>query len=232
MTHKICRALLRSTGRAALLALALPGVALAIPVSYLFDQGQVTLTGTVGGAQILGPTTLDLNGVQVTLDTDVPELVSIQLTSNDAITLPLGGGYAGATQISISSLSLEGANGLLSLIDVGPPQQYFYLVSPVDVDLVVSTDGPNALTDELLETTNPSATGTIFLDEVLGQLDLDGITLGAIGPFGSEALPIVLKGDFTFSGQREMATPVPEPAAAVFFACGFWAVTSAVRRRG
>jgi hypothetical protein len=155
-----------------------------------------------------------LSGTQVTIDEDTPELVSIQLDATGPIDIVLSSPYLGYTDVVIESLSLSGGSGLLVNLDPGPPTaEYFFLVNPLAVDLVVSADGSSPVVSVPIGTSAP-ASGSLFVASDLDQLSLSGITLGAFD-FGGGALPIVLKADFVFSG-----SPIPEPSAALLFLVG------------
>ena len=85
----------------------------------------------------------------------------------------------------------------------------------------------NSLTDAYFGFMNPSASGTVFVDAVNGTLDLDGITLGTLDPDGpGGADPLVLKGDFFFSGE------VPEPGVALLLGAAASALVVSAQRRG
>jgi hypothetical protein len=72
---------------------------------------------------------------------------------------------------------------------------------------------------------NASANGSVFVDPILGQLFLDGITLGQLDPDGPGGVPpLVLKGDFVFTGA------VPEPGTALLLGFGL-AGFAGLRRR-
>lgn len=189
--------------------------ALADPIEYLFDSGFVTLSVSVDGVDIGAPVTALLSGTQVTIDEDLPELVSLQLDASGPIGMHFDTPYAGYEDIVIDSLSLSGGSSLLVSLDPGPPTaEYFFLVDPLAIDLVVSADGSSPLVS-LPVHTEAAASGSLFVSSELNQLSLSGITLGAFNPFGTDAPPLVLKADFVFSG-----SPIPEPNAALLFLVG------------
>ena len=213
---------------AALLLLPAAG-AWATPTTYAFLTGQVTITASNSSGLLAPAATLQLDGVQVTIDEMTGEVVSMELTSSDTTTIVLDDPYAGYQDITIHSLSLSGGPGLLIPVDPGPPQEFFFFIDPITLEATIDADGPapegGALTDALVESVAPGS-GTIFLET--GVLTLDGISIGTIGPFGSETEAIELKGDFVFSGAEEV--PIPEPTAALVFAFGLAAVAGAHRR--
>jgi len=213
--------LLRPLVATVALAAAFATPALADPVRYDFSSGFVTLTASVDGVDIAGPVTASLSGTQVTIDEDTPELLSIQLDATGPIAIAFASPYAGYDEVVIDSLSLSGGSGLLVPLDPGPPAaEYFFLVDPLSIELVVSGDGFAAVPIG----GDAAASGSLFVDSSLNQLSLSGITLGSFGPFGDELSPIVLKADFVFSG-----SPIPEPSAALLFLAG--ALTLAGRMR-
>jgi hypothetical protein len=208
----------------ALVALLVAGPATASPIQYDFTSGFVTLTATVGGIDISAPVTAALDGIQVTIDEDVPELVSLELTSAGPIDLVLASDYLGYGAITIESLAMSGSSGLLVAVDPGPPVEYFFLVDPLLVELVVSAAGMPALVSVPVSD-ETAGSGSLFVAADLNELTLSGITIGAFNPLGAGTPPIVLKADFAFSG-----SVIPEPGAALLFAAGFAAVAARRKR--
>ena len=215
---------------AALLSLALLALAAApasaAPVQYDFDSGFVTLTASVGGVDISPPVTTDLVGTQVTIDASVPELVSLELDAIGPISLALPSPFAG--DLVIESLSLSGSSGLLVPLDPGPPAEFFFLVDPLAIELVVQDPSAPPFTSmPIAIATESAASGSLFVSADGSELSLSGITLGVLDldlGVGSNVDPLVLKADFVFSG-----SPIPEPSAALLYALG--ALTLACGRR-
>ncbi len=190
----------------------LPLSASALPVTYLFSSGSVTVTATVSGGLVAGPVTVGLTGISVTIDEGALTLNSISLSMGSSGSVTISPAYNGYTSINVDFASLTATAGTLVLVDPGPPAEYGYSIGPVTVAGQLDADNVNNifdLTDAPFGFVNPSASGTIFVDNGWGTLDLDGITLGTLdpdGPGGSD--PLVLKADLFFSG-----LVVPEPGA-------------------
>ena len=210
-----------------LLSLLVATSAAADPVRYEFDSGFVTITASVGGVDIGGPVSADLDGIQVTIDEDTPELVSLALSAPGPIEMTFDPDYLGYTSATIEDLSLTGGSGLLASLGSPAPnvEEYFFLVDPLTVNAVVSADGTTPALVDVPVSGEAPASGSLFVASDLNQLSLSGITIGAFQPEGIDVPPLVLKADFVFSG-----SPIPEPSAALLFAVGF--ATVAARRRG
>ena len=213
----------------AVLVVPLPWTASATPVTYFFASGSVTVTATVSGDLVAGPTTVALSGVSVTVDEASLTLNSISLSMGSSGSVAISPAYNGFTSINVDFASLSATGGTLTLVDGGPPAEYAYFISPVTVSGqfdAVNVIPANSLVDSPFGFVNPSASGTVFIDDGNGTLDLDGITLGTLDPDGEGGEdPLVLKGDFFFSGQ------VPEPGAGLLLGMGASAALVLVGRR-
>jgi hypothetical protein len=196
----------------------LPLSASALPVTYFFTSGSVTITATVSGGLVSGPVTVPLTGISVTVNEGALTLDSIQLSMGSSGSVAISPTYLGFTSINIDFATLTATGGTLTLVDAGPPAEYSYAISNVNVSGqfdAVNLVPANSLTDAYFGFMNPSASGTVFVDTLNGTLDLDGITLGTLDPDGpGGAEPLVLKGDFFFSGE------VPEPGVALLLGVG------------
>ena len=218
-------------GKALLLtvSLLLPVSASALPVTYTFNSGSVTLTATVSGSLVSGPATTALSGLSVTVDETALTLDSMTLTMGSLGPVPILPPYLGFTSINIDFASLSASGGTLTPVDPGPPSEYSYVISGVTVSGqldAVNLVPVNSLNNQPFGFVNPSASGTIFIDPFAGTLDLDGITLGVIDPDGpGGAAPLVIKGDFTFSGE------VPEPGVVSLLGTAALAGLVSARRR-
>ena len=71
---------------------------------------------------------------------------------------------------------------------------------------------------------NPSASGTLLVNTVTGNISLLGVTIGVVPASGSEPFPLVIKGDFFFRGV------VPEPSTAILFGIGVVGLLAVGRR--
>ena len=199
---------------------AVASAASAVPVLYSFTSGSVTLTATVSGIGVAGPVTIPLTGTSVTIDQGLLYLNSISFAVGASGIIPVS--YAGFTSIHIDSATLTGTGGVLTPTF---PGVYDYSIGPVNVlgqfD-AVHTNPINNINNAAFGFVNPSASGSIFVST--GQVDLDGITLGQIDADGAGPIPpLILKGDFTFTG-------VPEPGTALLLGMGL-AGFAGLRRR-
>ena len=201
---------------------AVASAASAVPVVYTFTSGSVTLTATVNGVGVAGPVTFGLTGTSVTIDQSALYVNSISFAAGSSPTVPISPTYAGFTAIHLDFATLTGFGGTLTPTF---PGVYDYSIGPVNVSGqfdATHTIPANSLNNVPFGFVNPTASGTIFVST--GQIDLDGITLGQIDADGAGPLPpLILKGDFTFSG-------VPEPGTALLLGMGI-AGLAALRRR-
>lgn len=201
----------------------------AIPVTYNFSLGQVTLTASVAGNPVAGPVTVNLTGTKVVVDEGALSLTNITFAIGSTPNIPISPSYLGFNNIHIDFATLTANAGSLVLNDPGPPKEYGYTIASVVVsgqfdatNIVPSSSINNAP----FSFTNGVTTGTIFVDPVLGQLDLDGITLAQLDPDGPGGNPpLVLKGDFSFSGLT------PEPGTALLVGLGLVSLAGARGRR-
>jgi hypothetical protein len=207
---------------------AIASAAGAVPVTYNFTGGDVTITATVSGGTVAGPVTVGLTGISVTIDEAALTVNSILFTVGSSGSVAISPSYLGYTSINIDFASLSAAAGTLTLIDPGPPSEYGYAIGPVNVGGqfdAVNVNPINNLNNVPFGFANASANGSVFVDPILGQLFLDGITLGQLDPDGPGGVPpLVLKGDFVFTGA------VPEPGTALLLGFGL-AGFAGLRRR-
>ena len=201
----------------------------ALPITYLFAGGQVTITATVGGNPVAGPKTVLLTGTSVILDEGLLQLTNVNLAMGSSGTVPISPNYLGFTSVNIDFATLTAALGTLSPFGPPSPQGYNYAIGPVAVAGqfdAVNVNPINTLTNQPFGFSNPSASGQVYVDTGV-QIALDGITIGQIDPDGpGGAPPLVLKGDFLFEAT---AAPIPEPGTALLLGLGIAGV--AARRR-
>ena len=200
----------------------------AVPVSYFFTGGEITITATVDGGLVAGPVTIDLTGTSVTVDEGALTLNSISFSAGSTGSVAISPSYLGYTSINIDFASITGTGGTLTAVDPGPPAEYGYSIGPVMVSGqfdAVNVIPANNINDMYFGFSNASGNGTIFVDPNLGELELNGITLGSIDPDGPGGVsPLLLKGDITFTG-------VPEPGTAALVGLGIAGLAGLRRSR-
>lgn len=212
----------------ALLAAATPSAALALPVTYLFDSGAATVTVSAGGNTV-GTALLQMDGVFVTFDDALPELVDFRFTTAPSGAIALTTPYGGYDEIQVISSALAPTGGYAntgtSHLGGG---DYFVSVGPVQTSGVFSAhDTTGALPDIVEQAFSFTNTTPLIasLSIANGTLELTGITI-AILPAGEGGDPLVLKADVTWSG----AVPVPEPSSIALALVGALIVGLAARR--
>lgn len=207
-------------------ALSLASSAQALPQTYFFSSGSATITAEVLGGQVAGPENVTLTGVSVTVDEGALTLNSISFSTGASTNVTISPAYFGYDTIHIDFALLTATGGTITLLDPGPPAEYGYSIPNVTVSGQFDATGPfvPAIVDTYFGFVNPTASGTIFIDPIGGQLFLDGITLGVIQPLGAP-YPMTIKGDFVFQGI------VPEPGTALLVLSGILGLGAAGRRR-
>jgi hypothetical protein len=192
----------------------------ATPITYNFTSGTVTLSATDAKGSVLSGFVTPLTGVNVTFDTAVPLLNSIDLTAGPASGIALGGDLTGET-LTLQSASVTGSAPWTTNVISGGPTTWTFTVGQATVTATVS--GTGLVNFGPSTVTNPQAvSGQITIDQT-GTLTLTGITLGVFSAdgFGN----VTVKGDLVFNG-------IPEPGTMALLGCGLVALGAATYRRG
>lgn len=214
----------RSLARAVVLAFLLVPVG-AAGITYDFTSGSAVISATILDLTLVNPPTpVLLNGsptVNVALtgdtidfdDTGSGSLDGFNITLADTGILNLAPSVFGYTSASFTGLTLAPAGGYDGVTGVsGGPNNFTFSVGPVQVSGSFSATSatpplPPNITNLPFVAPSPTLDGSISVGG--NQIDLLGITLGAlVNPLNSDEV-LVFKGDLTFNGS------VPEPIAMV-----------------
>lgn len=211
-----------------------PRLASAVPITYYFAAGSVTVSVSTGGNGLLVVPNHPLDGDHVTFDdAGSPELTDIQLEINSAGPFGLSSPYAGYDTVAVASVVLSPATGYTgpaTLQLAGPPvDNYSYSGGPIKVTGVLTASDSTLFNHPTplvapFNILNPTASGTLLVNTVTGNISLLGVTIGVVPPTGGEPFPLVIKGDFFFRGV------IPEPATALLLGSGIVGLLAAGRR--
>jgi hypothetical protein len=203
----------------------------AVPITYVFVSGEVTLVASQDDSILAGPENVSLTGVSVTVDTDPGFLDLNSLTfavGSFAAPVTLTPDYAGYDTFNLDGALVSGTGGSISLVAAGPPDEYSFSITlgvTGQFDATSPTDPtPPNITDALFTLPGAAGSGTLFIDG--NDLFLTSFVIGEIDPDGDGGeSPLLVKGDFVF------VALVPEPTTALLLGGGLVALAGVVRRR-
>jgi len=203
--------------------------AVATPTTFYFGSGTAKITATAGATTVVDDT-IALDGVFVTFDPDVPEVVDFSITAPQSAPITMVNPYGGFDTFVVESASIVpgGSFSNFSVTSTGP-NTWAFLIGPVDVAGVYSawnSGGPPP--DPVMNLAAPF-TGTSYLngsiDTDLMTFELLGVTLAdLLGSNFGESEDLIMKADITWTGT------VPEPGTAALLATGLTGL-AAFRRR-
>jgi hypothetical protein len=199
----------------------------AVPITYFFDSGSIDVTASTGTTG-LGGGTVALDGTSVEFDATGITLDDFEFTATSQGPIMLSISYAGYDTITLDTLLIEPDIGYTTLFGFGS-NPYTVTVGPLSVSGTATITDSGAILPDIIGTPfgfpTPSLTATITISGGMMQtLELTGLTLGEIGPFGGETEALTLKGDITFVGE------VPEPSTALLVGLGLAALGASRRR--
>jgi len=205
------------------------GTAVATPVTFYFSSGTAHITATAG-ATIVVDDTIGLDGVFVTFDPDVPEVVDFAITAPQSDPIMMLSTYGGFDTFVVESASIV-PGGSFANFSVSPtgPNTWSFLIGPVDVAGVYSAWNSLGPPPDPVMNLDAPFTGTSFLngsiDTDLMTFELLGVTLAdLLGSNFGETQDLIMKADITWTGA------IPEPGTGALLATGL-AGGTALRRR-
>jgi hypothetical protein len=112
--------------------------AFATPTTFFFSSGSAKLTATAGALDVVDET-IALDGVFVTFDPDVPEVVDFNITAPQSDPILMLNAYGGFNTFVVESASVVPGVSFsnFSVTSTGP-NTWSFLIGPVDVAGVYS----------------------------------------------------------------------------------------------
>jgi len=211
--------------------MAISAPAIAAPIQYFFDSGSAKVTATrTSDASSVVDTTISLDGVFVTFDAALGELIDFSITAPLSGAIPMLQSYGGFDTFVVESASIVPGGTYSSIFTsmIGPAT-YSFLVGPVDVAGVYGAFNSGGPPPFPVSGVPVPFAGLSFLNGTINTdtlvLELLGITLAEIpGASFGEADDLIVKADITWTGL------VPEPSTALLMGLGL--VSLSVRRNG
>jgi len=212
--------------------LAISTPAIAAPITYFFDTGSAHVTANrTSDTSLVADTTIGLDGVFVTFDTALGELIDFSITAPLSAAIPMVQAWGGFDTFVVESASIVPGGTYSSIFSsmIGPTN-YSFLAGPVDVAGVYGAFNAGGPPPAPVSGVPVPFAGSSFLNGTIDTdtlvLELLGITLAAIpGASFGESDDLLVKADIMWTGV------IPEPSTVVLMGLGLISMASA-RRKG
>lgn len=204
------------------LGLLVPIAASSTPATYTFTGGSVDVTGTVGASTLFTETGIPLTGDFVIFDDAVPSVDDLSFTGGPSGLITLSSAYGGFDGFTLDAFTVLPGTGFGTIAASGGPTTFAVTVGPVDVT-ATATPFVGAVAGPTIPFAGTTAAISGTIDIGAGTLALTGVTLLVVGGIPGEPVPLIVKGDFLFTGM------VPEPGLALMLAVAAVAVARKTR---